>query len=155
MKQSSLESQSSGCAKTPILTVTLQVSRELRLNALEEIRLTDLTNSNMTQRPHRHQKAPPLQIVKRRKGDRATDSRVTASTAEGRVTVLRIAGARRRSRNQEMPSPTKSAEVWGNATSVGVRNTLRTSTVACVEFLSTGLKIARSEELRRVRCWPK
>ena len=68
--------------------------------------------------------------------------------------MLRIAGARRtRPKNQEVPPPTRRAEVGASATSVGVRNTLRISTVACAEVLSTGLAIVRSEELRRARCW--
>ena len=84
--------------------------------------MTDLTSSNMTQTFHRHKKTPPLRIAKRRRRDRSSDSRVIASTAEGRVTTLRIAGAQRRiSKNQEMPPPTKRAEVGRSATSVGVR----------------------------------
>ena len=36
-------------------------------------------------------------VAEKRRGDHATYLRATASTAEGRVTALRIAGARRRS----------------------------------------------------------
>ena len=58
-------------------------------------------------------------------------------------------------KHQEMPPPTRRAEVGASATSAGVRGTLRTSTVACAEVLSTGLANVRSEELRRARCWQK
>ena len=52
--------------------------------------------------------------------------------------MLRNTGARKsRSKNQEMPPPTRKAEVGTSATSVGVRSTLCTSTVACAEVLST------------------
>ena len=94
--------------------------------------------------------------MERRRGDGATDSRATALTAEGRVTALRTAEARRRrSKNQEMPLPTRRAEVGESATFVGVRRTLRITNVACAEAWSTGLAIVRSKELRSVRCWPK
>ena len=43
----------------------------------------------------------------------------------------------------------------GGATSVGARSSLHTNAVACAEAWSTKLAIVRSEELRRVRCWPK
>ena len=92
-----------------------------------------------------HRKAPPRRTVERRTGDPATDSRVTASTVEGRVTALRVAEVRRRrSKKQEMPPPTRRAEVGESATSVGVRSTLRINTVACAEAWSTGLAIVRS-----------
>ena len=49
-----------------------------------------------------------------RRGDRATDSRTTASTAGEGVPTLRIAEALiRRSKNQEMSPPAKRAEVGG------------------------------------------
>ena len=61
---------------------------------------------------------------------------------EGRVTALKNAGARRRrSKNQEMPPPTKRAEVGASATSVGVRSILRKSIVACTEVLSFELRL--------------
>ena len=62
---------------------------------------------------------------------------------------------RRRSKKQAMPPLTRRAEVGVSATSVGVRSTLRINTVASAEAWSTRLAIVRSEELRRVRCWPK
>ena len=118
--------------------------------------ITDFSNSNMTQILYRHPKVPPRRIAERRTADRTTDLRVTVSTAEGRAAALRVAGAqKRRYKNQEMPPPTKRAEVAAGATSVEVRSTLRTSAGACAEALSTGLAVVRSEELRRVRCWPK
>ena len=58
-------------------------------------------------------------------------------------------------KNQEMPPPTTRTEVGESATSVRVRSTLRINSVACAEAWSTGLAIVRSEELRKVRCWPK
>ena len=70
----------------------------------------------------------------RRKGHRAEDCR----SAKKKIKYLK------------MPPPTRRAEVEESATSVGVR-----STVACAEAWSTGLAIARSEKLRRGRCWPK
>ena len=86
----------------------------------------------------------------------ATDSRVTASTAKGRVTALRATEARRRrSKNQEIPPLTKRAEVKASATSMGMRITLRMDTVACVEAWIIGLTVVRNEELRRVQRWPK
>ena len=60
------------------------------------ISITYLSGSSTTQRIYRHREAPPRQIAERRRGDRATDLRLTASTADGRVTALRTAGARRR-----------------------------------------------------------
>ena len=69
--------------------------------------------------------------------DPATDSRVTVSIADGKVTVLTNVRARlRRSKKQEMP-PTRRAEIGASATSAGVRGTLRRRTVACAEILST------------------
>ena len=59
------------------------------------------------------------------------------------------------SKNQEMPPPTRRAKEGENATSMGVRSTLHINTVACAQAWSTGLAIVKSEELRRVRCWPK
>ena len=52
-----------------------------------------LLGQQHTQRCYRHREAPPRRIAEIRRGDRATDLRVIASTAEGRVTALRIAGA--------------------------------------------------------------
>ena len=95
-----------------------------------------------------HQTAPPRPIVERTK-NLAIHSRVTASTAEGRVTALKIAGARRiTSQNQEMPPPTRNAKVVARATSVGVMSTLRKNTMTFADVLSTGLAIrgARSCE---------
>ena len=46
-----------------------------------------------------------------------------------------------------MPPPTRRSEIGASATSVGVRSTLRTYTVACVEAWRTGLAKVRSEEL--------
>ena len=60
-----------------------------------------------------------------------------------------------RLKNQEMPAPTRRAEVGESATSVGVGSTLRINTVACAEAWSIGLAIVGSEELSRVRWWPK
>ena len=74
---------------------------------------------------------------------------------EGQVTALGDVGARRRSKNEEMPPPTKRADVGASATSVGMRSTLRTSTMAYAEVLSSELATVKSEELRKVRCWPK
>ena len=54
-------------------------------------------------------------------------------------------------KNQEMPTPTRRAEVGASSTSVEVRSTLCINTVACAEALSTGLVIVRSEEPRRVQ----
>ena len=118
--------------------------------------ITGFLGISWSQRLYRYRMAPPRQIVERRRGDRATDSRVSASTAEGRVAALRIAGARRRrSKNQKMPPPIRRVEVRASTTSVGVRNTLRINNAACAEAWSTRLAIVRSEELRRVRCWSK
>ena len=39
----------------------------------------------------------------------------------------------KKKKSQEMPPPTKNAEVGESATSVGVRSTLRINTVACAE----------------------
>ena len=61
----------------------------------------------------------------------------------------------KKTENQEMPPPTRRAEVGASATSVGMRSTLRINTVACAEACSIGLVIGRSEEPRRVQCWPK
>ena len=73
------------------------------------------------------------------------------SSVEGRVTALKNAGARkRRSGNQEMPPPKNMTEAGASATSVEVRSTLRTSTVAYEKVLSTGLVTVRGEEPRRV-----
>ena len=94
--------------------------------------MTDFSGNSRTQRFCRHRKALPRRVAEIRTGNPATDSRVTASTAEGRVTALRIAGTRRRrSKNQEVSPPTRREE-GASATSVGVRSTLHTSTVACV-----------------------
>ena len=109
----------------------------------------------MTQRLYRHRKAPPRRIAKRRTGDPATGLRVTVFIVEGKVAALKNAEARKISKNQEMPPSTRRAEVGKSASSVGVRSTLRASTVACAEVLSTGLVIVSSEELRRVRCRQK
>ena len=74
-----------------------------------------------------------------------------ASTAEERVTALRMAGAqRRRSKNREMAADKKGGG-RESATSVGVRRTLSINTVACAETWSTELAIVRSEKLRRMR----
>ena len=73
----------------------------------------------------------------------------------GRVTALRTAEARKRSKNHEMPPSIRRTEVGESAKSVEVRSTLRINTVACAKAWSTGLAIVRSYELRRVRCWPK
>ena len=118
--------------------------------------MTDFSGNNRTQRLCRHRKAPSRRIVERRTGDPATDSRVTVLIAEGKGTALRNAEARRRrSKSQEIPPSTRSAEVGASATSVGVRSILHTSTVACAETLSTRFAIVRSEELRRAGCWQK
>ena len=61
------------------------------------------------------------------------------------------AEAQRRSKNHEMPPPTRSAEVGKSSTSVGVRGTFLIYSVACAKARSTGLAVARGEELRRVR----
>ena len=63
--------------------------------------------------------------------------------------------AKKKIKKQEIIPPTRRAEVGEGATSEGVKSTLRVNTVACAEAWSTGLSIRRSEELRRVRCWPK
>ena len=89
--------------------------------------------------------------MERRRGDRATNLRASASTTEGRVAALRIAAAqRRRSKNQDMPPPTRRAGVGASATSVGVRSTSYIITGAFAETWSTGLAIVKSEEIIRV-----
>ena len=60
------------------------------------INITGFSGNSRTQRFSRHRKAPPRWIVERTTGNLATDSRITASTAERRVATLRIAGAQRR-----------------------------------------------------------
>ena len=55
------------------------------------ISITGFSGNIRTQRLYRHRKKPPRRIVERRTGDPATDSRVPASAAEGRVTALRTA----------------------------------------------------------------
>ena len=109
--------------------------------------ITGFSGNSKTQRLYRHRKAPPRWVAERRSGDRANDLRVTASTAEGSVTALRVAGARRISKKVEMPSPTRRAEI-GASTSVGVRSTLRLHTAGA---WSTGLTVVRSEELMLVK----
>ena len=65
-------------------------------------------------------------MAERKRGHHATDSRATVSTAEGRVTAPRNAGARRRRlKKQEMPPSTKRAEVRKSATSVGEEHLAR------------------------------
>lgn len=74
---------------------------------------------------NRDREAPPRGITEKRTGNSAVDSRVTASTAEGRVAALRTAGARRKSKHQAMPTQSKRTDVREIATSEGVRNILR------------------------------
>ena len=79
--------------------------------------ITGFSGSSTVQRLYRHREAPPRRIAKRKRGDRATNLRATASTVEGRVAALRIAGARRkRLKTQKMPPPTRGAEVGESTT---------------------------------------
>ena len=152
--------------KSGIIVVGLFANYEIEVRVLEDnptgLEMAEIegavgnpfSSSSRTQRLYFHRKAPPRRIAERT-GDPATDSRATSSSAEGRVAALRTAEARRRSTNQEMPPPTRRAEVGESAASVEERIILRLNTVTCANAWSTGLAIVRSGELRRLRCWPK
>ena len=75
----------------------------------------------------------------RRKGHRAEECRSAKKKIE---------------KSGDAPTDKKSGD-RESATSVRVKSTLRINAVACAEVWSTGLVTVRSEELRRVRCWPK
>ena len=79
---------------------------------------------------------------------------VIASTVEREVTALETAGARRkRVKNPELPTTRMRAVAAVDATSAGVRSTLRTGTVVCVRALSTGRETVRSAQLKKAQCW--
>ena len=91
---------------------------------------------------------------KRRTGNSTTSSMVTASIAERKVTALETAGARRKKvKNAELPTTGRRAVAAVDATSAGVRSTLRTGTVVCARALSTGCETVMSAELKRTQCW--
>ena len=63
------------------------------------------------------------------------------------------AGESRSAKNSENPEirpPARRAKVRASAPFMGVRSTLRTSTVVCARVFRTGLANVRNEELRRV-----
>ena len=83
-----------------------------------------------------------------------TNSMVTASIAERKVTALETAGARKESEKYGAADDKKKGGGSGiGATSAGVRSTLHTGAAVCARPLSTERETVRSAELKKAQCW--